>query len=217
MSQKIATVVLLALGMMATGCSTFVPGRYAASVDNVTTLRKYRGQTVNVGEFASPGAAASESSSSQPNASSGTSPKPKAAKKSSGLREISCRAAGPVKAPDNETFAEYVRKALLSEIKFAEIYSDTAPVTLTGSLDHIDFSSTDGIWDLTLTVRSSNGRALTVSEKYTFETSFVAESACNQAAQAFGPGVQNLIGKLVNHPEFPALIQAQAPVSLRAR
>jgi hypothetical protein len=189
LSRKVATLVLLAMGMTASGCSTFVPGRYSISADNVSSLRAHRGHTIHVGDF--------------------TSPAPR--------REFACRAAGPLVAPDNETFTEFVRKALVAELKIAELYAETAPVTLTGTLDHLDFSSTSGTWDLTMTVKSSNGRRLTVSEQYKFETSFVAETACNQTAQAFGPGVQNLIGKLVSHPEFAALIQApaQAPSSVR--
>lgn len=188
-SLRVATVVLLAVGMLASGCSTFVPARYSISADNISTLRTYRGHTLNVGEFTSPTVTS----------------------------QFACRAAGPLVAPDQETFGEYVRKALIAEFKIAEIYSATAPVTLTGTLEHLDFSSTGGTWDMTLTVQSSTGRSLKVSEQYKFETSFVAETACNQTAQAFMPGVQNLISKIVNHAEFPALIQApaQAPVSVR--
>jgi hypothetical protein len=79
----------------------------------------------------------------------------------------------------------------LDEFKISEVYSSSAPVTLTGNLDSIDFSSNSGTWNLVLTVNSSNGNALYVSENYSYTTSFYGETACNQTAQAFMPTVQN--------------------------
>jgi hypothetical protein len=58
-----------------------------------------------------------------------------------------------------------------------------------------------------VTVKSSNGRALTVANEHEYETSFIAEKACALTAQAFGPAVQTLIGKLVHHPEFKTLVK----------
>src|SRR5207247_831507 len=68
-----------------------------------------------------------------------------------------------------------------------------------------------------LTATSSNGRSLSVSSKYGFSTGPVfyvggggtaaAERACAETAQAFAPAVQVLIGKLVYHPEFAALLK----------
>jgi hypothetical protein len=82
---------------------------------------------------------------------------------------------------------------------------------LTGNLDRVDFSSTEGKWMLAVTVTSSNGRTLTVANDHEYETSYVAEKACALTAQAFGPAVQTLIGKLVHHPEFTALLNATSP------
>lgn len=123
-----------------------------------------------------------------------------------GESEIMCRGVGPIKTPDGEPFSEFVRKALLDELKIANAYSDTAPLTLTGSLDAIDFSSASGGWNLALTVKSSNGKSLSVFENYSFTTSFYGETACNQTAQALMPAVQNLVGKVVRSPEFPQLV-----------
>ena len=49
-------------------------------------------------------------------------------------------------------------------MKVANVHADTAPVTLTGNLDKIDFSSTDGKWNIDLTLASSNGRTLTIAD-----------------------------------------------------
>lgn len=164
------------------GCSTYSVNRYAISADNVTELRELDDTMVNVGEF--------------------TSSEPKS--------EIMCRGVGPIKTPDGDTFAHFIQEALIDELQIAEQYSTDASVSLTGNLDNIDFSSSSGIWKLKLTVNSSNGISVTVSENYSYSTSFYGETACNQTAQALMPAVQNLIATLVNHPHFDALVGAKS-------
>jgi len=58
-----------------------------------------------------------------------------------------------------------------------------------------------------LTVTSSNGQSLSVSEEYKYASSYYGETACNQTAQALMPAVQNVVGKVVRHPNFPALLR----------
>lgn len=166
------------MGVLA-GCSTYSAARYASSADNVVALRALNGKVANIGGF----------SAAKP-----------------GEREIMCRGVGPIKTPDGEPFSEFVRKALVDELKLANAFSASAPVTLTGHLDAIDFSSASGSWNLGLTVKSSNGRSMTASEQYAFTTSFYGETACNQTAQALMPAVQNLVGKIVRSTEFAALL-----------
>lgn len=127
-----------------------------------------------------------------------------------GENNISCRGAGlfgtfGVRAPYGEPFSEVVRKAFLDELKNSNSYSSNAATTLTGNLDSIDFSSVSGIWNLVLTVRSSNGKSLTVSENYPFTTSYDGQAACQKSSQALIPAIRSLIGKIVSAPEFPAL------------
>lgn len=164
---------------MASGCSTYSANRYSVSTDNVMAIRSLNGVTVDVGAF------------------SATTP---------GQTEIMCRGVGPIKTPDGEVFSDFVRKALLDELRMADAYSTSAPVTITGNLDAIDFSSNSGYWNLGLTVTSSNGKSMSVTEDYKYTTSFYGETACNQTAQAFMPAVQNLVGKVVRSPEFMDLV-----------
>lgn len=172
-------LLFVSITMLVSGCSTYSATRYSISTDNVMALRLLNGKTVNVGAF----------SASTP-----------------GQNEIMCRGVGPIKTPDGEPFAEFVRKAIIDELKIANIYSFSAPVTITGNLDAIDFSSASGNWNLALTVRASNGRSISVSESYGYTSSYFGETACNQTAQAFMPAVQNLVGKIVRSPEFGALV-----------
>ena len=172
-------IILSLFAVLASGCSTYSANRYSISTDNVMALRSLNGVMVDVGAF----------SSSTP-----------------GQTEIMCRGVGPIKTPDGETFSDFVRKALLDELRMAETYASPAPVTISGNLDAIDFSSNSGNWNLALTVNSSNGKSMTVSEDYKYTSSFYGETACNQTAQAFMPAVQNLVGKVVRSPEFMELV-----------
>lgn len=176
--------VVLPLLLVLSGCSTYAAHRYSISADNVVALRALSGKMINVGTF------------------TGTQP---------GQRDIMCRGVGPIKAPDGEPFSEFVRRALMDELRIANVFSATAPVTLTGNLDRIDFSSASGNWNLALTVMSSNGKSTTVTEVYSYTSSWYGETACNQTAQALMPAVQNLIGKLVRSQEFSALVSPQGP------
>jgi hypothetical protein len=172
-------VILLALALLLSGCSTYAVSRYSISTDNVVALRSLNGKTINVGPF----------TSSTP-----------------GQSDIMCRGVGPIKTPDGEPFSEFIRKALIDELKIANVFSSAAPITLTANLDAIDFSSTSGSWNLAMTVKSSNGKSMVVTEAYSYTSSWYGETACNQTAQALMPAVQNLVGKIVRSNEFLALV-----------
>src|SRR5229473_2854049 len=104
---------LLGLLFALTGCSsTFAVSRYSISVEHVTALRTMKGAQINVGKFDA---------------------------KPTDASSITCRVGAQIQTPDREGFSQYVRKAFISELKLAEVYSATAPVTLNGMLDHVDF------------------------------------------------------------------------------
>jgi hypothetical protein len=170
----------LAVVAFCSACSSYAVTPYGVSVANVAALKQTSGQTVGVKLFTATGVSKTE---------------------------INCRAVGPVKTPDGQPFEEYIRKAFIDELKVADLYSESSPVTLGGNLDQIDFSSTSGNWVMGVTLKSSNGRSLAVTNTYSYETSFVGEKACALSAQAFGPAVQALVGKIVNDPEFAGLLK----------
>ena len=175
-----STAACVTLVVLLSGCSTYAVSRYSPDVDNVVALRSIEDRKISIGEFSS-----SESDT----------------------KEIMCRGVGPIKTPDGETYSEFVREAFIDELKMAGIYSESASVTLRGNLDQVDFSSTSGVWNLALTVKSSTGGAMSVSEDYEYKTSFYGETACNQTAQALMPAVQNLVGKVVRSQEFDSLVR----------
>lgn len=113
---------------------------------------------------------------------------------------------GPL--PDGETFQEFVRKALVDELKIAELYAAASRVVLTGRLDAIDFQSgADATWRIKVTLSSSNGKRLSIAEEYGYKSSYYGETACNQTAHGLMPAVQNVVSKVVRHPDFPSLMR----------
>ena len=123
MLKKMCMVTLVALTM--SGCSTYSVNRYAVSVDNITALKQAQGSKLQIGEFNS-------------------------VKKSQ--TSIMCRGVGPIKTPDGQSFESFIRKAFIDELKMADLYASEAPVTLTGTLDSIDFSSASGKWNIAVTI-----------------------------------------------------------------
>lgn len=172
--------LLLFVALFLGGCSTYATNPYSISADDVVALRSISVKGVDVGAF--------------------TATKP-------GLSRIMCRAVGPITTPSGVPFSQYIRKAFVDELKIAEKYSPHSSTVLSGNLDSIDFSSERGLWHLVLTVSSSNGRSISVSENYAYATSFFGETACNQTAQALMPATQALMGKMIHNPGFPGLLR----------
>ncbi len=131
-----------------------------------------------------------------------------------GRSEIGCRSRGPVRTADERPFEDHVRRALIDEL-----FSDSAPVTLTGSLGKLDFNSMKGQWLMDMSVASSNGRSLAVSTVYEYSTgpvfnftqfgsqSTADQRACAETAQAFPGAVPVLTGKFVHDSQFATLLQ----------
>lgn len=176
-------IIILAFALfILVGCVQRLPAaQYSISADNVVALRAYQGKKVAVGSF------------------TGSAP-----------LGLHCGAVGPVVTPDGGPFSEFVRKALVDELKVADVYSDTASVTITGELETINFSLGDNIWNMTLRLGSSNGGSMTVAEVYDYSASTDNNAwgvgTCDLTAKALMPAVQSLIGKVVQSPEFAALI-----------
>jgi len=174
-------LVLAAAIALISGCSTMTPARYSMSVDNNQALKKLDGSKVRLAGVTSPA-----------------------------NFDSNCRLMGPIQASDGMTIPQFVNKAFNDELKFAGLYADSG-VSLTGSLNRIEFSSmtglTSGYWHLGMELKSSNGRSMSFDNRYEFKSGFDAITACNQTAQALGPAVQDLIKKAVTNPEFAALVR----------
>jgi hypothetical protein len=173
-----------------TGCSTFDidVGRYSVSRENTAALKRLGAQKVAVGKFTA---------------------------SKSGTNEINCSGGvfdplaytGPIKTPDRRSFEDYIRQALIDELTVAQLFAESAPITLTGNLNKIDFDSVAQFWIIDLTLTSSNGRSLSVSNKYSYFKLSHGERYCPRTAYFFVPAVQVLLGKVVHDPIFAELLQ----------
>ena len=178
---RITSIAALALTLSA--CETYTTPRYSINADTNVALKGLGTSGLSVGAFTAPD-----------------------------RFDNACRAAGPLAPPDGLSHTDYIKKALEDELKVAGVYSAANPrVTLFGIVNKLEFSSsralTGGSWDIALTLKSSNGQSLPVSEHYEFESGFSAWTACKQTAEAYFPAVQNLISKAIRAPEFRRLIQ----------
>lgn len=179
--RSIFLFLIIGLLLATNGC-THIADRYPTSANNVVAIRNLSGQAVNVGPFS-------------------------AADGIAGIR-IQC-AAVAIAPPDDLSFANYIRKALIDELKMAGVYSTTAPITITGNIDSLEVEasafSLTGRWSIVLTI-CSDGKAFTVSERYSFRSQTLNMTACEGATRQLAYAVQNLIGKVVMSPEFKQIV-----------
>lgn len=168
---------IAAAAVLVSGCA-YNASQYGASVRNVETIKSQNLKPVAVAPF-------------------------KAVKP--GLASITCRAAGPVTV--SPSFENYIEKAFIDELKLAGAYNPSSSLTLSGNLEEVDFSSgmSDGNWTFTLTVSNQRNESFTTKSTFGFSGSFVADKACQEVAQAFGPAVQKLIEDVVRNPKFKQL------------
>ncbi len=175
-------VAVASAGFLTLGCTTFAADRYSVSTDTHMELKaaaEAREELIAVDEF--------------------TASKP-------GITGITCRVWSLIKTPDGGTFESFIRQALIDELRFAEIYSLEAAVRLKGNLDRIESGSMSGIWRLALTVSDTAGRSFSVREDYDYAVGIDPTNACSQTARAFMPAAQNLIQKVISHPQFQVMI-----------
>ena len=180
--MRIQTLAMIGATILLSGCSsTYSANRYSISAENVLMLENLSSSKIKIGQF----------TASEPNQTS-----------------LYCRSSFPVMVPDGQSFEQYIQNAFQNDLSMAHRYSDKAPITLTGHINSIDFTTgAKGQWMIDFTLSSSNGKSINLSENYNFTSSFDAIIMCQQTAQALMPAVQNLIGKAINHPKFKTLLK----------
>lgn len=178
---KVAFVII---GLMVlSGCNTFSPPHYFSEKENVIGLQKINISDISLASFTGPT-----------------------------KFDDACRAVGKISPDQNTTFADYIQEAFAEELKQAGLYSNKKPprFTLTGRINSLSFSTTKGIyggvWDIDLTLNSSNGQSMSISEHLEFQGDFNPMIACNRTIEAFPMLVRNLIGNIVYSSEFKTLI-----------
>jgi hypothetical protein len=122
-----------------------------------------------------------------------------------------CRAMGQLDVAPGKSVEAFIRDAFQSELFMAGAYDETSGTSISGHVDRVDVNSMGtGSWTIAITVKSTKyPEGYSVTTTFPFASSFSAVSACKNAAAAFNPAVQDLLGKVVNHPNFGKLTGAR--------
>ena len=181
--MKFVKLSCIALAMLVVAC-THAPQRYGVSAENNSALRALNAKNISVGNF-----------------------------QNTSNIENNCRGIyGALALPDKLSFEGYLQKALQDELKVAGAYGNTEKsIVLTGNIEKLSFSTLTSItgggsWDIGLRVKSSNGKEVYVTEHYEYDSSVQAWIACSEAASAYQPAIQNVLGKLFNSKEFKEML-----------
>lgn len=179
----IKLAIPLSLLLIVSGCAVPVD-RYNATADNQTKIRTFQNK-LNVDKFT-------------------------AAKTD---YKVMCRLANNVEMPDGRSFEGYIQAAMIEELKMAGVYSKDSNILIKGHLNNTDVSSgvTDAHWTFDLTISNARGKSFTINHKREYSASFIGRIACDSdMPKSFLPTVQELIGKIINHPDFDSLFSTKS-------
>lgn len=178
----IKVAISLSLLLIVTGCAVPVD-RYSATADNQTKIGTFKNK-FNVDKFT--------------------------ATKTD--YKVMCRLANNVEMPDGRSFESYIQAAMIEELKMAGAYSKDSNILIKGHLNNTDVSSgvTDAHWTFDLTISNSTGKSFTINHKRKYSASFMGGIACgSDMPKSFLPTVQELIGEIINHPDFDSLFRGK--------
>ena len=175
----LSTAVLASFLLSGCGIKT---NEYNVSADNVQTLRDYKALKLDVADFTAT---------------------------NQGESSVMCRLAETVSTPKGEPFSEYIKEALVSELKMAGVYDKNSDLKISGNLNKIYGSTMYGnaYWELNVTISSSNGKSITVNTKRDYPSSYLASTACNNMGTSFSPTIKQLIAEILNHRDFSELLR----------
>lgn len=184
--NPVRTLLAVALVGLTSACDTTSVGPYRSSVTNVIGLRTSLAtqEPIALGEFTR-------------------------------LAEVSgrpgCRGLGPIDVAPGSSVERYVRDAFQTELFEAEKLSvEAGAKTVRGQLEELQLDTFGtGLWTLAVRLVSDEDPAgVLIRVEYPFSTSWMAESACSNAAMAFGPAVSALIAETVRVRAIDRLVGA---------
>jgi hypothetical protein len=149
---------------------TYVAHRYSVSNENIAFLRSYASAKVAMGDLTL----------------------------SEGAR-IGCGLFDRLVLPKGESFPEYVRQALIDELRGAGLYSTDSPNILSGQIDKIE-NLIPSTWGLTATFTFADNESMTVHGLHKGESQVWFD--CIEPAETLGLAVENLLSNLYHQPTF---------------
>lgn len=168
------------VALLLAGCETTSSQPYKASTDNIISLKQSfanTGKSVQLAAFSV---------------------------KEGVKTELTCRAMGAIEVAPGKDAVTFIHDAFKEELFAAGAYDPTSSRTLKAEITEFAANSWGtGKWDISLKVSSdAYPQGYEVTTNYTFKTSFSAISACQNVVDAFTPSVQDLIKKVIAHPNF---------------
>lgn len=171
-----AVAVLVSASALLSGCVSYQIPRYSISTDNVAALKAAGKQKVAVGEFQAETVEDGKV----------------------GVR--ACKGGGWLKTEDGKPFADYLRRALISDLSLADRYDPQSPVVITGALTEIGIDYQKTTLRVSASLASTAGRSgfSVVERKVT--GSFDPDLTCRNMKDALIPAVQDIVGDLARTP-----------------
>ncbi|EGJ51710.1 hypothetical protein [Desulfocurvibacter africanus] len=122
-----------------------------------------------------------------------------------------CRFSASVRTLDKSPFEDYIRSALISELKSANLYDENSNKVISGKVVTISGDTLPpASWTLAVKFDhggSPNTGTFLIEDEYTFASSAYWATACMASAQAFSPAVQAYLAKLYTDPIFVSFMQ----------
>jgi len=118
-----------------------------------------------------------------------------------------CRLDGPLDVTAGKPMGQYLKDAMESELFQAQALDTKSPVVISTVLNEMKVGTLGtGSWTLGLQVSSNKDpQGYYVRVDRPFSSSYTAVGACRNAVNAFAPTVQQLLGEVVNNPDFGKL------------
>jgi hypothetical protein len=175
--------IIVAVFALALGACSYMPQRYSVSAENTEALKKLGVGNINVGPFT------------------------KTAEFDNSCRVVS----GVVEKPDSTGFEGYIQKALIAELKQADMFDEVTPkITLSGDVEKLSLSTWRNSylsdWDIGVRLNSSNGKSVYITQHYEFNAGGSFLPDCQQIADHYMYAVQKTLYKLIDAPEFESLV-----------
>lgn len=178
-----AAIALAGIALVVTGCASTTSGggAYQASTQNIISIQGHAAKTkVKLEDFT---AAAGVNDSTW------------------------CRAMGPLTIGGGKPPSQFIHDALQQELFMAGVYAVDAPVSISGRVEKLAYSSiSPGNWQITLTLSSSTGASYQTEARFEFDTSWNAAMACKNTGDAFPMAVQETLKKAISDARFKALV-----------
>lgn len=120
-------------------------------------------------------------------------------------RKVGCRALSVGAPADKKTFSNYLRMALVDELRIAGLHSEDSPTAIQVDIIKLEVDSTgDSFWKISAVFSFGKDRSsqYTSSVEHPFTSAYGAEGACQNAAQAFPAAIQKLLSQFFLSKEF---------------